>query len=183
MARTPAHAAVESAAGTDPRLVDSALEASRAIVAVTARCLAQMDESLTVPQHRVLVFLGAGGQHRVGDVAQDLGVTLQQAAEMCDVLANKGLIRRRRQVDTDGGWDLHVRLSGRGRRLIGETMRMRREAICRLLDSVEIDPRADLAGTLHALALAAGEPGEPEWWRGWRTEGRETRRNNVAHHG
>jgi DNA-binding MarR family transcriptional regulator len=185
MRRYPAHThapegapEVAEAAG-DTVLVDSIQEVGRAVVSLTARCIEQMDLDLNLAEHRALSILIGSGPQQVGDFARELGITLPMASKFCDKLVSAHLASWCRR--TGERREHRLRVSGRGRRLIGELMRMRRAAIRRILQDADVAAQPDLVTALHAFAVAAGEPGEVEWWRHWRAKGRETRRNNVAH--
>src|SRR3954471_11676361 len=95
--------------------VDATLVASRALVAVLARSLAEALEQITLPQFRVLVVLCAEGPLRSGVLAERLGMPQSTLTRTADRLVAQGLIRRevsaesRREVMvdlTDGGRDL-----------------------------------------------------------------------------
>lgn len=161
MATSPA------ASGADAALVDSVQAMSRAILAVTARCLAQMDEEVTLAQYRALVMLVSRGPQRIGDLAVELGVAASTASRLCDRLANKGWIRRtQRAGDRRANW---VELSRQGTDFVGAAIRLRRVAIRRLLDMSQIEGTAEIAAALNAFTAAAGEPAEARWWENWLT--------------
>ena len=77
-------------------LVDAVLGASRALVAVAARSLADLAEDVTLAQYRALVELAARGPQRPADLASALGVDPSTATRMCDRLVRKQLVQRRR---------------------------------------------------------------------------------------
>ena len=85
----------EAGQGGD-ELVDAVLGASRALVAVAARSLANVAEDVTLAQYRVLVELAARGPQRLADLAAALGVDRSTATRMCDRLVRKRLVQRRR---------------------------------------------------------------------------------------
>jgi hypothetical protein len=70
-------------------VVDGVLRASRALVAVAARSIAQVDDTVTLPQYRALVALAARGPQNMGALADELGVHASTATRMCDRLATK----------------------------------------------------------------------------------------------
>jgi DNA-binding MarR family transcriptional regulator len=146
-------------------VIDGLLAAGRMLVAHTARSLAQLDANVTVPQYRTLVVLATSGPQRVVDLASELGVRSSTATRMCDRLLRKGLVSRHEHpVDRRANW---VVLTTPGRDLVAEIMRRRRTEIAALVGTVRIaDPDA-LAGTLHALVVAAGELPEAQWWQRW----------------
>lgn len=155
---------VEGPADRD-ELVDAVLGASRALVAVAARSLADLAEDVTLPQYRALVELAARGPLRLADLASALGVDRSTATRMCDRLVRKQLVRRRRiSADRRG---VRISLTGAGRALVEEVTRRRRVEIAQVLRRM---PRADRASALRALRVfadAAGEVPEQDWSLGW----------------
>jgi len=88
--------AKSSDGGQDDELIDAALGASRVLVAVAARSLAGLAEDMTLAQYRALVELAARGPQRLADLAAVLAVERSTATRMCDRLARKHLVSRRR---------------------------------------------------------------------------------------
>ncbi len=77
-------------------LVDALLSASRAMVAISARSLADLDAEVTLPQFRAPVVLASRGPQRIVDIASALGVNPSTGTRMCDRLVAKKLVRRYR---------------------------------------------------------------------------------------
>ena len=71
-------------------LVDTVLAASRALVAVAARSLAEAGDEVTLPQYRALVVLAAQGPRGTAELAAALAVNPSTATRMCDRLVRKG---------------------------------------------------------------------------------------------
>ena len=90
-------AAASTTSRTD--LVDALLSASRAMVALAARSLADLDAEVTLPQFRALVVLASRGPQRVVDISAELGVNASTGTRMCDRLVRKTLIRRYRSSE------------------------------------------------------------------------------------
>src|SRR5271169_7175019 len=119
-------------------LVDAVLGASRALVAVAARSLADLAEDVTLAQYRALVELAARGPQRPADLASALGVDRSTATRMCDRLVRKQLVQRRRiSADRRG---VRISLTPAGRALVEEVTRRRRIEIAQVLRRM---PRAD----------------------------------------
>ncbi len=141
------------------------LGASRALVAVAARSLADLAEDVTLPQYRALVELAARGPQRPADLASALGVDPSTATRMCDRLVRKQLVQRRRiSADRRG---VRISLTPAGRTLVEEVTLRRRAEIAQILQRM---PRADRASALRALRVfadAAGEVPEQDWSLGW----------------
>ena len=141
------------------------LGASRALVAIAARSLADAGEEVTLTQYRSLVVLASRGPQSLGALAEPLGVTPPTVSRMCDRLVRKQLILRR--ADARDRRQIRVALSARGRRLVEEVTRRRREEIAQLLASMSSSEQASVATSLQRLADAAGEVREQDWSSGW----------------
>jgi len=147
------------------RLADAVLTASRVLVAVAARSLAEHESVVSLAQYRALVVLGSRGAQRPVDLAQALGVDPSTATRMCDRLERKGLITRRRDV-IDRRVVL-LDLSAAGRRLVERVTRSRRGEIERILEAVDPAERDALVRAFTAFGRAAGEVPEGDWQRSW----------------
>lgn len=77
-------------------LAAAILTASRVLVAIAARSLAEISTEITLPQYRALIVLASRGPQQAGDLAHALGVAPSTITRLCDRLIDKGLISRRR---------------------------------------------------------------------------------------
>jgi DNA-binding MarR family transcriptional regulator len=146
-------------------LVDALLSASRALVGLAARSLADLDADVTLPQYRTLVVIATRGPQRVVDIAAELGVNPSTGTRMCDRLIRKGLARRTRSTTDRRAVRLSLTPAGRG--LVEDVTRRRRDELTRIVTSMPDGWHEPLATALRAFATAAGEPPEQEWWLGW----------------
>ena len=137
------------------------MTASRALLAVSARSLAAVDEDVTLPQYRALVVLGQHGPRRPVDLAAALAVTPPTATRMCDRLVMKSLVVRDRS-DHDRR-AVTVSLSEAGQELVREVTARRRAELHVLLDRMPRERRAAVVDGLRAFAEAAGEVADTEW--------------------
>ncbi|MHB1594239.1 MAG: MarR family winged helix-turn-helix transcriptional regulator [Streptosporangiaceae bacterium] len=148
-----------AAAPGDSAVVEAVIGASRVLVAVAARSLADLAEEVTVPQYRALVVLASQGPQRVLSLAEALAVTPSTATRMCDRLVRKGLVRRR--TSRADRREVRLTLTPAGQSLVDQVTRRRREEISRILAKI---PRADqetIVEMFDKLAGAAGEvPGQ-----------------------
>lgn len=160
-----ATAPTETPAGHD-ELVDALLSASRAIVGLAARSLADLDADVTLPQYRALVVLASRGPQRMVDISTELRVNPSTGTRMCDRLVRKGLARRYRTAHDRR--TVRLTLTPAGRRLVDEVTTRRRIELSRIVADMPADhQRAPVIAALRALAAAAGEIPEQEWWLGW----------------
>ncbi|MFZ0170931.1 MAG: MarR family transcriptional regulator [Acidimicrobiales bacterium] len=155
-----------SAPGDTPdSVVDAVLSASRVLVAVAARSLADVAEEVTLTQYRTLVVLASRGPQNLAGLAEAVGVTPATATRMCDRLVRKDLIRRR----TERGDRRHLRvaLTAKGRSLVDAVTDRRRREIGRIMNDIPLEEQAVLVHALGRLASAAGEVPEQDWTTGW----------------
>ena len=147
-----------------PTVTDAVLIASRALVGVAARSLAQVEDEVTLPQFRVLVVL-ASSDRNLGELAAALDVHPSSATRLCTRLEAKGLITRRPAAQSRR--ELLVSLTPEGRRIVDTVTKQRRREITRIIARI---PERDRRVLVHALGLfaeAAGEMPEPSWAFGW----------------
>ena len=141
-----------------PEQVDAVLRASRALVGIAAASMSGIDESVTVPQFRVLMILFSRGPSNLAAVADELAVNRSNASRICDRLINAGLLQRR-ESSADRR-QVALTLTPTGRRLVERVTRRRRSAIERVLREMPVAERNALAAALAAFAEAAGESGD-----------------------
>ncbi|HET8990515.1 MAG TPA: MarR family transcriptional regulator [Acidimicrobiales bacterium] len=150
---------------TSDEVVDAVLSASRVLVAIAARSLADVADEVTLPQYRALVVLASRGPQNVAGLAGHLGVTPATATRMCDRLVRKRLITRAHERGDRRS--VRVALSARGRDLVDEVSERRRREIRELLGSLSSGARGELVRALGRLRDAAGEVPEQSWSTGW----------------
>ena len=134
---------------------EALLRASRALVAVAARSLADADE-VTLPQFRALVVLTRSAPVTVGDLAGALDIHPSTATRMCDRLEGKRLVRRHPATSPDRR-ETTVSLTAPGRRLVERVTARRRRDLAAIAASMAPGDRDRAIGGLRAFALAAGE--------------------------
>lgn len=142
-------------------MVDTVLRASRALVAVAARSIADVDETVTLPQFRTLVALAARGPQNVGALAAELCVHSSTMTRMCDRLARRKLIERR--PSTASRREVVVSLAPAGRDLLQAVTTARRRAIAEIVRGVPPDERGAMVEALQAFSDAAGELPDHAW--------------------
>lgn len=146
-------------------VVNAVLSASRALVAVAARSLADAGEQVTLAQYRTLVVLASRGPTSLAQLAEAVGVAPATATRMCDRLIRKGLIRRR--AVKDNRRQVSLTLSEPGRHLIDDVTARRREEIERITNAMSSAEHDILVHALRAFAHAAGVVPEQDWTTGW----------------
>jgi len=146
-------------------VIDAVLTASRVLVAVAARSLADVAEEVTLTQYRTLVVLASRGPQNLAGLAEAVGVTPATATRMCDRLVRKDLIRRR--TERDDRRHLRVMLTEKGRALVDVVTDRRRREIERIMSEIPPEEQVVLIQALGRLATAAGEVPEQDWSSGW----------------
>ncbi|SMC51031.1 MarR family winged helix-turn-helix transcriptional regulator [Lentzea albidocapillata] len=146
-------------------LTDAVLTASRLLVAVSARSLAAVEETITLPQFRLLVILDSRGMMRLTSLAELLDVNPSTVTRMVDRLVTTGMIAR--QANPATRREVVVDLTAEGRRVVRGVTRRRRSAISRIVARMSEDERRGLVGALAAFTEAGGEPavnaGDQAW--------------------
>lgn len=143
-------------------MTDALLALSRVFVGLAARSMAEVDDDVTLPQFRTLVFLVSRGPLRVVDLAAELGVQPSTATRLVNRLDRKGLVRRlERPDDRRAAW---LALTDAGQALVGTVTRHRRDAIAAMVRELSMTRPLAFASVVHALVEAAGEPSSAQWW-------------------
>jgi len=137
-------------------IVESALSASRALLAVVVKALAPVLEELTPGQLRALVILGSQGAQRAGVLAGMLGVHPSTFTRTVDRLAAGGWVTR--QENPDSRREVLVELTPRGQRAVAAVTRGRRREFAQVLAALTPDEQRRVADGFELFAKAGGEP-------------------------
>lgn len=137
-------------------MTDAVLTASRLLVAVSARSIAAVDESITIPQFRLLVVLDTRGPMKVTSLAEQLAVNPSTVTRMVDRLVAAGLVGR--EANPASRRELVVTLTDTGSAVVREVTRRRRAEITRIVGRMPVTTRRGLIRALNAFTEAGGEP-------------------------
>src|ERR1700691_5325052 len=118
---------------TSDSILDAVVTASRVLVAIAARSLADAGEEVTLTQYRSLVVLASRGPQGVAALAEAVAVTPPTAPRLAARRVPKGLVRRR--TDRQDRRQVRIALTEAGRRLVDLVTERRRHEIARLLTS------------------------------------------------
>ena len=146
-------------------VIDAVLSASRVLVSVAARSLADIAEEVTLTQYRTLVVLASRGAQNLVGLAEGIGVTPATATRMCDRLVKKKLIVRR--AERGDRRQVRLVLSKSGLEIVATVTDRRRQEIERIVATVPNEEREVLVHALGRFAAAAGEVPEQDWSTGW----------------
>jgi DNA-binding MarR family transcriptional regulator len=146
---------------------DAVLVASRALVGVAARSLAETEDVVTLVQYRALVLLAGRGEMNVGALAEALAVHQSTATRLCDRLVKRGLVERRSPPRSRR--EVVVSLTRAGHTLLETVTEKRRSEIDEILARLPAKQRAAVRDAFLAFAAAAGEAPDDAWQLGWTT--------------
>lgn len=159
--RTPSEHVPGQAPGhaDDPEQVVAALlTASRLLVAIAAKSLAAVEETLTLPQYRLLVVLDSRGPSSQARLAQALEVNPSTALRMIERLTAAGMVEK--AANPAKRREVLLRLTGAGWQAVRQVTEFRRAEFARIVAAMPSHQRAALVGALAAFTEAGGEPPE-----------------------
>jgi DNA-binding MarR family transcriptional regulator len=137
-------------------IADALVTASRLLLDITARSVAAVDDTLTVPQLRVLAILAARGRTNLTTLAAQLDVQPSTIGRMAERLATAGLIDRHKHPSS--GREIVVELTRRGRAVVDSVSAHRRAEIARIVEVMPARGRTGMVRALHAFTDAGGVP-------------------------
>ena len=143
------------AAGID-ELVTAVLTASRVLVGVSARSLAEVEDTVTLTQFRTLVVLDNREEINLNTLADLLSVTSSTAMRMINRLLTSGTVTRR--DNPANRREVLLGVTDEGRRLVRQVTAKRREEITRIVATMPETRRDELVMAMRAFAEAAHEP-------------------------
>ncbi|PRZ44074.1 MarR family transcriptional regulator [Antricoccus suffuscus] len=132
------------------------LTASRVLVGVSGRSLAEIDGTITPTQFRTLVVLSNNGEINMSTLADALAVNSSTAMRMVDRLITTGLVDRRDSPHNRR--EVLVRLTPTGARVVRRVTSRRRTEIAKIVAAMPTARRTELIAALRAFTEAAGEP-------------------------
>ena len=149
----------ENATAADESLdviTDALMTASRLLVAISARLISQVDDTITIPQFRTLVILSNRGPINLATLASLLGVQPSATGRMVDRLVSAGLIDRLPHPTSRR--ELLAALTKRGREVVRRVTEHRRTEIADIVEKMPSAERRGLVRALTAFTAAGGEP-------------------------
>ena len=154
--------------GTRDATVEAVLAAARVLVGLSAQSVAELADTVTLPQLRILVMVASRSPSSLGEVAHELAVHPSNATRAVERLVSAGLLRRR--DDPADRRNLLLELSPSGQELVAGIMEHRRAAVGAIVDRMPAAHR-DALGTGAAAFADAGDPipRSAVWSLGWPT--------------
>lgn len=136
-------------------VTDVMLTASRLLVAVSARSIAAIDESITIPQFRLLVVLHALGPMKPSTVAEILHVNPSNATRMVHRLISAQMVERR--VNPAIRREVVLTLTKTGEKTVAEVTMRRHRHIAEIVERMPQAQRFHLVEALAAFNAAGGQ--------------------------
>lgn len=133
--------------------VTALLSASRALVAVSARSLAELDDSITLAQFRTLVILTSEGVTNLNRLAELLGVNASSAVRMIDRLLAAGLVIR--EENPADRREVMLAVAPAGAEIVKKVRARRRREVMRIARRMPEAVSEDLITALATFAAAA----------------------------
>ena len=130
-------------------LVTVLLTASRALIALSAQSLVEVEDTLTLSEFRALVVLRSHGPMRVARLAQRLGFGAETTARVSARLVEVGFVS---QADST------LQLTDTGLGIVDAVTASRRAALTEVAARMSEGEQRQLVDALLVFAEAAGEP-------------------------
>ncbi|MCE5288659.1 MAG: MarR family transcriptional regulator [Nocardiaceae bacterium] len=137
-------------------ITDALLTASRLLVAISARSIAHVDDTITTAQFRTMVILATRGGMNITSLAGLLDVQASSATRMVDRLVTAGIIERSQHPHSRR--ELVISLTDHGRGIVEAVTARRRTEIARVVQKMPAPSRRGLIRALTAFTTAGGEP-------------------------
>jgi DNA-binding MarR family transcriptional regulator len=131
-------------------VVEAVLASSRALVALSARSIADTQD-VTLPQYRMLVVLDQSPTN-LKALAEALDVTPSTAMRMIDRLEVAGLVRR--SVPPQDRRVTNLELTTAGKRVVRQVTTRRRRDLRKVIEQVPADQHEALADAMSSFAEA-----------------------------
>ena len=137
-------------------ITDALLTASRLLVAISARSIAEVDETITIPQFRTLVVLSNRGPLNLATLAGLLEVQPSTTGRMVDRLVAAWLIER--GPNPASRREVLIKLTSRGHDVVHSVTERRRDEIAAVVSRLQPADRRGLVRALTAFTAAGNEP-------------------------
>ena len=137
-------------------VTDAVLTASRLLMTVSATSIAEVDESITIPQFRVLVVLHSRGPMKISAMADMLGVDPSTTTRMVDRMVSAGLVER--QLNPSSRREVLIHLTDTGSATVVDVTRRRRRRIARIVSKMPQPLSESLVEVVQSFTEAGGEP-------------------------
>ncbi|NEN04692.1 MarR family transcriptional regulator [Diaminobutyricibacter tongyongensis] len=144
------------AAGFPTEATEATLRASRALLGIVARSVADALDVVTLPQFRVLVVLAGAGPLRMGVLAARVGAVPSTFSRTIDRMADSGWVQRKESPESRR--EILIDLTALGAQLVADVTERRRRQMAAILSSLNGDQQRTIIHALELFSTAAGEP-------------------------
>lgn len=144
----PATAKLKPADDADA-VTDAVMAATRLLMGLSSRSIASVDESITLPQFRLLTVLLAQGPLKLSSLADYLEVNPSTATRMIDRLIGSNLVSR--QVNPNSRREIVVELTRNGTAVVNKINERRRNEIATVVAGMPRKSRSELIQALEAF--------------------------------
>ena len=141
-------------------MVDAALTAANVLMRIAARSVVEVEDSVSSPQLRVLVFISLNGAQSAGAIARELAVHASNATRICDRLIRLGFLSRR-ESDADRRF-VSLELTNGGEELVSKVFEQRRNDLTHVFGSVPASQREAVMDAFRIFAAAADVDGSTD---------------------
>lgn len=148
--------ATSSPTGFPVEATDATLRASRALLGIVARSVADALEVVTLPQFRVLVVLAGAGPLRMGVLAARVGAVPSTFSRTIDRMAENGWVQRKESPESRR--EVLIDLTEHGHDLVATVTDRRRRQMAAILSSLDATQQRAIIDALELFSTAAGEP-------------------------
>lgn len=141
-------------------MVDAVLAAANVLMRVAARSVVEVEDSVSSPQLRVLVFVSLHGAQSAGAIARELDVHASNATRICDRLIRLGFLIR-----SESGGDrrfVRLELTSGGAELVSKVFEQRRNDLATVFGSVPASKREAVMDAFRIFAAAADVEGSTD---------------------
>ncbi|MFC5503497.1 MarR family transcriptional regulator [Lysinimonas soli] len=136
--------------------VEATLVASRALLGVVARSIAEALDVVTLPQFRVLVVLRTAGPLRMGALAERMNINPSTFSRFVDRMVEGGWIQRKSRLESRR--EVLIDLTAHGAQLVDHVTHRRQRELATILSELDPAQRRAVRRGFEVFALAAGEP-------------------------
>jgi DNA-binding MarR family transcriptional regulator len=133
---------------------------------VSTSSITAVDESITIPQFRVLVVLQSRGPMAFTRMAEILDVDVPTITRTVDHMVAKGLLSRTGAAEWSG--EAELELTAAGNAVCTEVTQQRRAQIAEIVSRIPAEQRTLLGDAVEAFTEAGGEPPATSIHEAWR---------------
>ncbi|MCL6105574.1 MAG: MarR family transcriptional regulator [Actinobacteria bacterium] len=120
-------------------LTDLLINASRALIAISAKSIAKIEDQVTLSQYRILIILISEGDQTPTLLSKMLNLKPYVVTRLCDQLLEKTLINR-----APSGEDrrkISVSITPKGEHLVEKVIKIRKKSLQDIVEKIPLEQR------------------------------------------